>query len=263
LLNEKLIENYQCFNFSFSGGYIREFNAFADYAHKMGSSPKLVIVGVDNFNNQLDREVNVPDFVKTHSKPPNVIRTYLTLDSLEFSYRLLKQDPPHPRYYDREFVGKIFPDAPTYSPELKDRNVGGYSIKAQNSEGRLDTVRSYEKFRERFDSADIIGYVPPISAWRIASKDQEQLTDYLETVYAISRFISPLYDFSIPSDITMNPANTFDGSHYTVEINNLVLDRLNGKSTAFGIRVDEMTKDEYFEAFHLAIKDFLISIEEE
>ena len=50
VLNESLIENYRCFNYSFSAGRIGEFNAFASYAEEIGAAPRLILIGVDDFN---------------------------------------------------------------------------------------------------------------------------------------------------------------------------------------------------------------------
>lgn len=249
LLNESLIENYQCFNFAFASGQIREFNAFAEYILEQGVHPRRVVVGVDDFNFIYSwRKINIPDYIKNKSTPPSFIKVYLSLDGLGFSYRLLKGDSPFPRYYDNNFLGNIIPNAKNYSPTLKMKD---------HVRIRENPTRDYMQLRKLFSEAEFIGYVPPISAWRIASKSEKELKNYLGSVYRISRFISPFYDFSIPSTITSTTDNTYDGSHYSIATNRFITDRINEKSQLFGIRVDTMSKDEYFRVYQQSLKSFM------
>ena len=49
LLNESLLRDpYRCFNFSFSGGRIQEFLAYAKWLKNRGLNPDFVILGVDD-----------------------------------------------------------------------------------------------------------------------------------------------------------------------------------------------------------------------
>ena len=86
--------------------------------------------------------------------------------------------------------------------------------------------RIYDQLCRKFNKAEFIGYVPPISAWDVESKCDKVLKNYLETIYRISQIISPFYDFSAPSKITSTIEDTYDGSHYTVHINELIANRL-------------------------------------
>lgn len=252
LLNESLIENHQCFNFAFSSGQIREFGAFGEYILEQGVYPRRVIVGVDGFNFIYSwRKINIPDFVKNRSKPPSFIKAYLSLDGLDYSYRLLKGDSPFPRYYDDNFIGTILPNPPKYRPTLKLKD---------HVRIRADGTRGYMQLRQLFSEAEFIGYVPPISVWRIASKSEKELKNYLGSLHRISRFIKPFYDFSIPSKITSTTDNTYDGSHYNIETNKLIADRINERSRLFGVRVDTMSKEEYFRVYERSLKSFLASV---
>jgi len=89
----------------------------------------------------------------------------------------------------------------------------------------------------------------------MASKNKENLNMYLDSLYRISRIISPFYDFSFPSNITKRKDNTYDGSHYDSQTNAMITDRLNQKTNVgFGVRVDTMAKEEYFSSFRENLK---------
>ena len=93
LLNESRLEApYRCFNFSFSGGRIQEFVAFAKWLKKRGEQPEYVILGIDDFNFvELDTEHNIPKFVTHHSDPPNIFYSYFltTINNLMLFFLLL------------------------------------------------------------------------------------------------------------------------------------------------------------------------------
>lgn len=251
LLDAQLIKDMQCFNFSFSAGNIREINAYSSYVLEKGPYPKLVIIGIDDFNFFSVAEDNIPEFIKNKTTPPSFVKSYLSFDALKFSFRLLRKKSPLLRYYDNNFKCRIMSNAPKYFPEIKQGNVSSGAFR--------DVVEQYRFFNKLFNKASIIGYVPPISAWKIASKNKEDLEHYLETIFSISRFITPLYDFSIPSEMTMSESNTYDGSHYDAYTNKKIVKRMSHESRSFGIRVDKMTKEQYFYEFHRAINDFLMS----
>lgn len=252
LLNETLIDNYTCFNIAFSAGRIEEFNAYADWLIEKGVKPKLIIIGIDDFNFIIDpTELVVPEFIKNKSMPPSMILSYLSFDALKLSKRLLFDDPRKARYYDGNFIVSIVDNPPIYLPRIE---------KNEDIKPKPHAVNEYKLLRNKFKQTKFIAYVPPISAWRVASKNKNELNNYLESLYEISRFISPLYDFSIPSKVTRNPKNTYDGDHYGLETNNLIANRINKHTGEFGVRVDLMSKQDYFQLYQQAIESFLLSI---
>ena len=253
LLNERIVEGRTCFNMSFSGGRIEELNAFADWVIKKGNVPKEVIVGVDDFNFIVDpKGTSIPEFITNQSNPPNIIESYATLDALRYSWFLFRRRSPLPRYYDRNFVACVLPGAGKYSPSTE---------KPKHVSIRKNAVDDYLALRRKFGQAKCIGYVPPISAWKVVSKSKAELENYLDSLHKISRFMKPFYDFSIPSSITRRVDNTYDGSHYYPEANRLVVDRIFGKTTDFGVRVDLLTREEYFQMYYEAVREFKASIE--
>jgi len=163
------------------------------------------------------------------------------------------------------------PSAPRYNPSLELKDSKLMKLKHnelldvldgetfENLNFRLSVVEKYQQLKTLFDSSKFIGYVPPVSLWVIASMDKEELSSYLDSIFRISRFISPFYDFSVPSKITANQSNTFDGSHYNIQTNRLITERINNKSQLFGIRIDTMTREEYFNIFQQSLIEFIVS----
>lgn len=243
LLNQHDIEGYTCFNFSFSGGNVFEIIEYSEYLKSLKYYPKLVILGIDGFNFTLKKSINnVPDFVLTRRRPPNILKSYLSFDSLKFSKRSFMEESNLPRYYKEDFTVDILKNSPKYHPEHEKPK------KLEEREGSytLDNLTYYEQLTQVFPNAQYIGYVPPISYWKILElQNTNELNIYLEAIHRISGFIQPLYDFSIPSDITKNTDNTYDGSHYNVYVNKLITRIFNSKTMNFGLQVDKMNVTTY------------------
>jgi hypothetical protein len=71
-----------------------------------------------------------------------------------------------------------------------------------------------------------IAYLPPESTWRIAAFSlTEGFDDYLAAIGKIAAAHDEFLDFSYPSRLTLSmaPADTYDGSHYSRERNEAVL----------------------------------------
>jgi hypothetical protein len=245
LLNAKRVKGYKCFNFAFSGGRIGGFIEYARYIKQLGISPKLFIVGVDGSNfGKSDSFKNVPDFIRAGTKPVGLIKSYLSLDALMFSLRTILAISPLPRYYQRDFTAGILKNAPKYQPNMET------SIDQHEEKYNFNNIHLYRELRSIFPNSKFIGYVPPISAWRIAAMEKNGNIDvYLEAIYRISRFIRPLYDFSIPSETTRRTDNTYDGSHYDIETNDKIIDCFNGETHSFGVRVDMISEEDYKNTF--------------
>ncbi len=248
LFNESLLdEPYRCFNFSFSAGRIKEFIAFAKWIKNKAEDPQYVILGIDDFNFvNLDEPLNIPDFIKTQSNPPNIYYSYLSLDALKMSMKLWFHSKDDPRIYDREFIGTVASNPPQYQPILHETAV----------KLRPQAIQDYKELRSLFPHSIFLGYVPPISAWITVSKSQKEIDSFLNAVYTISEFVDDLYDFSVPSDVTANPRATYDGSHYFPKTNNEIVRRITGKTIDFGIRVNKLSKPTYIEHYQSQIDQF-------
>jgi hypothetical protein len=84
----------------------------------------------------------------------------------------------------------------------------------------------YIQLRQKFPAARAIAYLPPESAWRIAAFSLTGVFDpYLSLIGNIAAAYDRFLDFSFPSPLTESkaPADTYDGSHYSREVNERVL----------------------------------------
>ncbi len=215
LLPERQFRDHRCFNLAFSGGRINEFLLYAQYLRARGFAPALLIIGVDpyNFVGPMP-DPDVPDFVRTGADPPSLLRTYLSLDALDFSIRELEGDSPHHRYYDRDLNCRILARAHTYHPPRVMTPL------PEPSEVHIERAALYVELRRMFPAARAIGYVPPVSAWTVARLGlNAELDEYLVALGRVAAAFDEFLDFGIPSTITATPSDTYDGSHYSEAVN--------------------------------------------
>jgi hypothetical protein len=215
LLPERRFSGYRCFNLAFSGGRINEFLLYAQYLRARGFAPALLIVGVDPFDFRGPMpDPDVPDFVRREADPPLLLRTYLSLDVLDFSIQTLTGDSPHHRYYDRDLNCRIEVRARVYRPP---RVLTPFSAP---TEVHPERAALYVQLRHMFPTARAVGYVPPVSAWTIGRISLSGgLDGYLTALDRIAAGFDEFLDFGIPSDITVTTSNTLDGSHYSEAVN--------------------------------------------
>jgi hypothetical protein len=215
LLPEKQIRGRHCFNLGFSAGIVSELLLYARYLRTRGSRPKLLIVGVDEFDFEGSTTApNVPDFIIDGRDPPPFWRTYLSLDALDFSYRTLRGDYPNHRMFGRDLQSHIIPRRRAYQPPAH------LTAEADPPEFHPERADMYVELRRLFPEARALGFVAPTAAWTIAQlKLDGRLDSYLEALGHVSMAFDEFLDFGIPSDITVNTTNTFDGLHYIDAVN--------------------------------------------
>ncbi|EGW55221.1 hypothetical protein TevJSym_ae00780 [endosymbiont of Tevnia jerichonana (vent Tica)] len=252
LLDESRIKGHTCFNFSFSGGLVGEFNSFATYLKDRGYQPKLVIIGVDGFNFFTnDIKGTIPDYIAQKKSPPSIVQSYLSIDALKLSLRTLAGQSPLPRYYKKDFSIDILPDTQPYVPDINNHK---YNAQKNNVffEGNY---KWYEKLANTFQDSEVVFYVPPISPWLIINKYKNNgtLDDYIHAIHSVSNIGPALYDFSLPSYITRDKSRTYDGSHYDVSTNNYIADAINAGEYNFGIKVNGLSYDTYHKLFLNAV----------
>jgi hypothetical protein len=128
-------------------------------------------------------------------------------------------------------------------------------------------LEHYARLREQFPRARLLGYVPPVSAYYIANLQVAgTLGGYLDVMSALGGVFDEFYDFSVPSSITSDPANTYDGSHYYPAINARVAEVLNRGARATGgsaptqelaLAVHALSPQAYRGAFEQRVSGFL------
>lgn len=219
LLNENLIDGYNCFNFSFSSGRVDEFVAYAKWLKGNGAQPRLVIVGVDDFSlTPTKSELSVPEFIVAGVLPRNLVESYLSIEMFKTSIVVARRGIQKPRYYDREFVGQVRRGLSNYDP-AKVSSLPQYVTAPRDCQFCGYSVDRYSELTGVFQGTKVIGYVPPVSLWYLANKSSSAYTAYLDGLNSISSLFSQFYDFSMPSGITTDKSLTYDGSHYAVEVN--------------------------------------------
>lgn len=247
LIKASAFKNQHCFNYSFSAGQIEEFVAYAKYAKEKGLNPKKVYVGVDAFN--FNKSTSPNSIGKIEPQP--MYQAYFSLDVFFFSMRTLLGLSPNPRYYNPSFESELVKNPPTFEPKFFNNQESGIC--------NASKVKEYEKLRAVFPNAEFVGYVPPLSAWNVVNESySHRMIDCdLQAFYQISKIFNVMYDFSIPSSITTQEKNTYDGSHFIEEIQAQVAEVLQGKPSNFGIRINQYSFTEYQKFYKMKIKEFL------
>ncbi len=218
LLPQDEIEGYRCFNFAFSAGKAEEAVAYARYLRGNGFSPALVIMGVPGaaFRERIGG-ANVPSFIREEAAPKSAYLTYLSFDALSMSEQTLFGESPLDRVYTRDFKCRVAPGAPEYDPSVPIRDLMAGQFTGSHR------VKFYDELREIFPEAEFAGYVPPISAWAIDAYEKAGwLEDYVKVLYLASEKFDRFVDFGVPSSLTINTANTYDGTHYSEPTNSVI-----------------------------------------
>jgi hypothetical protein len=231
LLPQRRIYPQHCFNLSFSSGTVSELLLYAKYLMARNFHPKLLIVGVDEFDFEGPAaKPDVPDFILSGRNPPSFWRTYLSLDALDFSYRTLKGDYPNKRLYDSEFQSHIIARRHPHKPPKH------LARQAHPPEFHPERAALFVELRQMFAPARAIAFVAPTAAWTIAQLELDgRLDAYLDALHRVSVAYDEFLDFSIPSEVTAGMRYTYDGLHYKDEVNAHTLAALMSDETALGV----------------------------
>jgi hypothetical protein len=224
LLPEEQVQGHHCYNLSFSDGQAREYLLYAKYLRERGFAPSLLIVDVKRSEFiGLEQAVEVPDFIRTGAPPPSIFASYLSLDALDFSIRTLRGEAPHHRYYDQDFHAQLEVRSKRHRYDPRgpiEAMPAPFDVHAQRA-------APYIELRRQFPTARAISYIPPESAWRIAAFSLTgELDAYLAAIGQVAAAYDEFLDFSIPSALTEGKEGTYDGSHYSREVNARVLSGL-------------------------------------
>lgn len=246
-------KNKKCFNYALKGGEIPDFVNYAKFIQEQGVKPKIVYIGVDGMNFVEKQRTEQPPLDIKSLATQSPLQAYLSSDVLLFSAMTILGLSPDPgNYYDKNFEPVDFESPPTYTPEFYK------PLEPQRCD--LASVKAFADLRQVFPDAKFVGYVPPISAWSIINDTYNRnLVDcYLLGYHQLAQTYDAMYDFTAPSVITKNPDNTFDGSHFSVKVNNQIAAVLQGKSGEdIEIRVDQYSFDEYRKIYRQKLRDFL------
>jgi len=262
LLDVRRIRDNRCFNMSFSDGHIDEFLTIAKYLKNRGLKIKKIYFSVNEMSFtpfKTPAPSRLPAFISKGTEPPSILKDYLSLSALKFSYRTLRGWTPLPRAYKINEDGSI-------SGFILNKNFN--YVPAKKMKVHPDLFKSYQpenlfKFQELlalFPDAESLGYIAPISNWEQARiMLMGNLEQYVEIRYSLSQILSEgIIDFSIPSALTLRTDTTYDGIHYNAEINNHILDRLNDDKNKFGQQIQDLTEKEYKHLVVPPIQKFIL-----
>lgn len=253
-LRKSEFTKYNCFNYALKGAEIPDFVSYANFIKSQGIDPKIVYVGIDGLNFvEKERKEQQPVTIQS-LQTKSSLEAYFSADVLLFSAMTLLGVSPDPgNFYDQNFEPVDFENPPTYNPQ--------FYKPASLQKCDLSPIETFASLKEFFPNAKFVGYVPPRSAWSMVNDTYERgLMDcYLSAFYELSQRFDAMYDFSIPSEVTKNPANTFDGSHYSVVVNNRIAKILQSESVDnFGIRVDNYNFETYRSIYRQQLRTFLV-----
>jgi hypothetical protein len=261
LLNENKIDGHRCFNFSFSYATAKEYVTYARFVRRHLANVRMVVVSVDAYslldNEPVDRS---PAFVRDEGRaPPSLWRAYLSHQTLRFSIDTLRGVQRKGIYYRDDFTAAVHPDSPSYEPEgtLSGDFERRFGHKATDRFSERH-VALYREIRDLFPEAQFVGVSLPITAHYVGFlRLAHTLDDLLQAKYGLSRLFDRYYDFSLPSPVTKNPANTYDGEHFALPWNDHVVAIVNGRAHDFGVPVHALSLASYRTLFHVSIDDFI------
>lgn len=237
-LNGELFQRHRCFNYAFSGGRIEEMALYAARSQRLGLDPQVIYVGIDDFNfsddfvegwdtQDLQRRLRAA----TEPNPPPY-RAYgswavlgFALESTFWPQRRIGRDR---HYYDADLQARPVATLPTYRPQLTqpDRPYRCHTAKK---------LPFYRAIARTFPEAEIVGFVPPRSAWATLNRlHRTGLTAcYGDAIAAIAQTYDRVYDFGLPTapmsrDRTLTP----DGIHYQPQVQAYVASVLEGRQPA-------------------------------
>ncbi|MDO8287732.1 MAG: hypothetical protein Q7T44_00790 [Parvibaculum sp.] len=251
LLPADRIADYKCFNFAFSAGAVNEFVAYSKWLQTRGFAPKLVIVGVSagDFRRRTPPR-NIPEIISENRNPTPAIIKYLSLDVIGMSWRTLFGTTPIDRIYNRDFQCLVAVTTPydTRKP-IRDIHSGPFDTR--------EPLDQYRALREIFPSAKFVGYTPPISAWAIADYAKiNWLESYVHALIDAASVFDAFVDASVPSDITVEPANTYDGTHYSSGVNAEIASKLLSNATAPALNLKGMDIEGVLSVYHERLKTY-------
>ena len=244
LLPEDKVKGYHCFNFAFSAGSINEFVSYAHWLKARGLNPRLVIVGVSagDFRPRKAPQ-NVPEFISENSEPTPAIIKYLSTDVVAMSWRTLFGSSPIDRFYNSRFQCRVAIKT-RYDPrkQIRDQRAGPFDNHAP--------LKQYSALRSIFPDAEFIGYTPPISAYAILDYEKTGwLASYTGALSAAANIFDKFLDASIPSPITVDPTNTYDGTHYSSTVNARIAAGLLDNHVPHAIDLKHMTVSEVLSTY--------------
>lgn len=224
VINTSRIKKYNCYNFSFSGGSLREYYEILEYLKKI-INPEIIVLEVNfnlnEINNNIDR---LPVLIIKKEIDYNIsyiLKNYLSLDSLRFSFLTLINKPTLLTAFNIEFEPFVLADSEKYKKYINNKIEINPKIEFYSNSD------VFIKIKNSYPQSKLIGFIHPFHPkYPLAIYQAGKLNSYLDTVIRISKNFDEFYDFAIPSEINSDNNNNYDGSHYYPHVYDIVIDRI-------------------------------------
>lgn len=255
ILNSAWLKNHHCFNYSVSGGKLEEIVNYAKYAQEKGMDPVQIYQEIepDSFNRR-----SKPRFFDEVTDPMPIFQAYLfSFNTFLLSVRTLVGWYSQARYYNRNFQVELSEDVPRYKPK--------FSVENEDNKG-CDPERTqfFRTLKQTFPNAKFVGFVAPISPWRTYNTRYANglLNCQLAETYTVAQIFDAIYDFAIPSEVTIDFKNTYDGNHYQSAVFQQIAEVLEERRSDFGLKVNDYSLADYQKLYATQIKAFLEKVGE-
>ncbi|MGI0489260.1 hypothetical protein ACN4EK_27930 [Pantanalinema rosaneae CENA516] len=259
ILHTEWFQNHHCFNYAFSGGKIEEIISYADYIKQKGANPAIVYVEVEPF--KLNEASDDSYLTAREIQPTPLYETYFfSMNTLSLSLRTVLDMYEHSRLYNQHFKVTLSEDIPDYEPELIAPEPPGQP--PDRDACKLERVKSYQALKQKFPQAEFVGFVAPISAWRVFNTMYAEglLNCQLAGTHQIASLFNRFYDFAIPSAMTTRTDNTYDGNHYYPQVFQDMAQTLEGQPPTFGVDVKQYPLATYQSLYATRLQQFLQQI---
>ena len=267
LLDAGAIQGHRCFNYAVSQATDADLAAQLRYLKQIAPELALIVVGVDSYLLSKDDPGlanGVPHFMRTLQRPPDLFSTYLSLDALDFSWRTLRRTPPNFRYYDERFVVGVIEGAGPFEPG-SEIVIGRPRKRTERFDqfplGPFSKERAaiYDVVEELYPEAKTVGYVPPVTAHYSARlRFAGTLDSLLEATAAAAARFDAFHDFSVPSPLTEDADNTYDGGHFYPAANDRVAAVLSGAGEAdLALPVHALSPQDYRSAYRARVQAYI------
>lgn len=209
-LKEQLVDPEGAFNFSFSGAKLHEYLVYSNYLKNSGYDPSRIIIEVSR------SQVSVGSFEFIDSavniSRSNLITDQVSIDTLRFSINTLLSRSPLPRYYSPNFEVEVLEGLPVYKPNMSSQNSLRVNYNIDHSMGLL------QKLKGEFPNAQFVVFIPPLDAYNQKRLYEADRVGFIEAIASLDSVFDLVIDFSLPSEVTLSPENTYDGSHYYPDV---------------------------------------------
>lgn len=252
LLDTSLLKNDRCFNYSFSGGKVEEFVNYANYAKQKGFNPTKVYVEIEP--ESLNQKRKPREYEPVTDPMPMYQAYFFSWNAFQLSIDTITKEYSFARLYNSNFQGRLAEDIPAYAPKIEQDN--------DRRACDLSRIRFYQALKNTFPSASIIGFVAPVSAWFVFNEQYSPglMNCQLAGIQQISQQFDAVYDFAVPSALTVRKDNTYDGNHYYPKVYEEIAAVLEGRQSEVGIRVDDYALADYQQLYGIRLRRFLARI---